>query len=58
MLTRNKKIEVKIGDSGWIKVNEDNWNRMIRAWDAENIEERIWRPLETVIGWKEFKRVA
>ena len=53
----NNKIEVTFGDGMWMRVDKDEWEATIRAWDAENIEERIWRPLDTVIGYQEFVRI-
>ena len=46
--------EIKIGDSGWIDLPDKMIESIIGEIAAEETEKRIWRPLETVIGVKDF----
>lgn len=49
--------EILIGDE-WIKMSQDDIDEWGRIIEAEEKEKRIWRPLYTVIGYKDFKKLA
>lgn len=53
ILKARKIVEVRLGDI-WLKMEENMLDSFVGAIVAEEREKRIWRPLETVIGTKEF----
>ncbi len=57
-MAKRNFTEVRIGDE-WVKYpgSEEDFRRdFVMPIVAEEKEKRIWRPLDTVIGWQEFKQ--
>lgn len=48
--------EIRIGDK-WINIPDIFFFLWLEMEKAEQIEARIWRPLDTVIGYQDFVRL-
>ena len=48
--------EIIIGDK-WLKISDESFEGFVMIIEAEEKEKRIWQPLRTVVGTKEFMEI-
>lgn len=52
-MEKQRDVDVLVGDE-WFKVPQDDFHKFVALVNAEQVEERLFRPLQTIVGIREF----